>query len=355
MIEAGEITSKQIALDVGSPQALMHLQSIFTVRSSYFLVPPYDARIDMVGDGNMVHFSHQDGSDLCYEDAKFILNKLVLFQILSTAKANELLQAAQDILPCTSTLLFPDPKRTILEFSQYKNWTRFDFHSHLFRDVSDKVRADLINFLPPSIEITANTNQEIVLRHADGERVFLPSSFIKKIAAIFVSFGLVPPELHHRFTVNVEQFSLKQAIQIYLYHTLHAIKDAETVGGKIHATYASDQALRVLRELAEHGAIEDLSDNDTVFLSHLTLFSESEYKAFEGVIGLREFMQAFIANYKTDILALSHLRLQESLGDAYSNIEKDGMEIIEGNTSRVIEKNEEYRAIMEKYQKKLGS
>lgn len=355
MILGGEITSKHIIFDVGTPEAVFSLQSMFASRSNYFLVPPYEARLDIAADGKNIRFYCFDGADIAYEDAKFILNKVNLFKAITPQKARDLLHAAQGLLACNSTLLFPDPKRTILEFSQYENWARFDFNSPLFMDVADRVRADMINFLPATIEVKSNTNQEMTLRTTSGERLFLSDAHIKKIAAVFVSFGLVPPELHLRFVLNAGQFALKQATRIYLHHTLRTIKDAETVGGSVYATYASDQALRLLRQLGEHGAIEDLSDTDTVFLSHITLFTPQEYKAFEGVVGLQEFMELFIAAYKTDILALSHLRLQESLGEGYSIIEKEGMEIIEGNTSRVIEKNEEYRSIMEHYQKKLGS
>lgn len=355
MILGGEITSKHVLFDVGTPEAVFNLQSMFASRASYFLVPPYDTRLDMSADGKNLRFHCFDGSDIAYEDVKFILNKVNLFKALSPEKARELLQAAQELLACNSTLLFPDPKRTIVEFSQYENWARFDFNSVLFSEILDRLRADVISFLPEKIEVTSNKNQEITLRTASGERLFLPNIYIKKIAAVFVSFGLLPPDLHMRFVLNTEHFSLKQAVRIYLHHTLRVIKDSEAVGGSMYATYASDQMLHTLRQLAEHGAIEDLSDNDTVFLSHLTLFSTEEFKAFKGVYELEEFMRAFIAAYKTDILALSHLRLQESLGEGYSIVEKDGMEIIEGNTSRVIEKNEEYRAIMERYQKKLGS
>jgi hypothetical protein len=354
MITGGEITSKHIIFDVGTPEAVFSLQSMFASRANYFLVPPYNERIDMAANEKNTRFSRFDGADLHYEDARFILNKLILFQAISAERGKEFISTAQGLLPCTSTLLFPDPKRTILEFSQYENWARLDFNSEQFRDLAEKVLADMINFLPVTIEVKSNTNQEITLRTTSGERLFLSDAHIKKIAAVLVSFGLVPPELHLRFVLNAGQFSLKQATRIYLHHTLYTIEDSETVGGSVFATYASDQALRVLRQLGEHGAIEDLSDNDAVFLSHVTLFTPQEYKAFEGVVGLQEFIELFIAAYKTDILALSHLRLQESLGDGYSIIEKEGMEIIEGNTSRVIEKNEEYRSIMEHYQKKFG-
>lgn len=355
MILGGEITSKHIVLDVGSPTGVSHLQSMFTARNNYFLVPPYDERVDMRGDDNKATFFRFDGTELCYEDARFILNKLVLFQAMTSPKASEMLLLAQEILPCTSTLLFPDSKRAILEFVQYENWARLDFQSQQFRDVSEKVRADIANYLPPEIEIMANTTQEAIFRTKDGSRLLLSDANIKKIAGVLVSFGLLPPELHQRFILNVDQFSLMQVVRIYLHHTLHAIKDAETVGGIVHATYASDQALRVLRQLAEHGALEELSDNDTVFLSHITLFAPKEYNCFDGVHGLKEFMQLFIATYKTDIRALSHMRLKESMGEAYRNMQKDGMEIIEGSTSRLVEREEERRAIMEQYQKKLGS
>ena len=356
MILGGELTSKQITFSVGSPTEAFNVQTTFAARSSHFLIPPYNERVDMKTENSLVHFFRHDGAELFYEDAKFILNKTLLFQLITPDKANVLLDLAKELLPLSSTLLFPDSKRTLVECTVYENWARFDFHARQFTDVAEQIRTDVANYFPPNIKVTANSTQEIIFRTEGGERLLLSHPMLKKLAAVLVSYGLLPPELHHRFILNAEQFSLMQGARIYLYHTLHNIKDAETVGGQVYATYASDQALRVLKQLAEHGDMGMLQESDAVFLSHIQLFNQKEYRAFDGVYGLRKFMEQFIVAYGSEIRALHDLRLREQ-----REMRRDGQEvgydetdIIEGSTSKTIERNDEFQRLAEHYQKRLG-
>ena len=314
MIVGGELTTKQIKFDAGFDSAAYHLQTMFTARSSYFLVPPYDERIDVVTEDRYVLFSRPKQAPLSYEDAKHILHKILLFRTIRPDKAAELLDYARELLPCTSTLLFPDTRRTLVECAVYENWARFDFSGQQFPELAEKIRMDVTNYFPPNIKITANTGHELTLRTEKGERLFLSHGMLQKLAAVLVSYGILPPELHARFILNVEEFSLMQSIRIYLHYTLHAIKDTEIMGGKVYATYASDQALRVLKQLAEHGDIAMLNEGDAVFLTHVQVFSPKEYKAFEGVHGLRPFMESFIAAFGPEIRILYNMRLHEKEG-----------------------------------------
>jgi len=354
MIVGGELTSKQITFDVGFASASSTLQSMFTARSAFFLVPPYNERVDIKTEDRFVHFYRNDGADLYYEDARFILSKALFFQAITSDKAQALAEVAQELLSCVSTLLFPDPRRTILECAVYENWVRFDFHSRQFADVAEKVRADLTNYFPPQIKVTSSTAQEITLRTENGERLLLSNTMLKKMAAVLVSYGLLSPELHQRFILNTEQFALMQGTRIYLHHTLHNIKDAETVGGVVYATYASDQALRVLKQLAEDGDLGGLNEGDIVFLSHVLLFSPKEFKAFEGVYGLKKFMEQFIVAYGSEIRVVQDIVLREKSNDYVGGVSKEEVDIIEGSTAKTIERDEEYHRIAEHYQKRLG-
>lgn len=358
MILGGELTAKQIKFDAGFDNAAHHLKSMFTARGSFFLVPPYDERVDVSTDDRFVQFSRHDGGSLSYEDTKYILSKIQLFQAITPDKAQEFLETARGLLPCVSTLLFPDPRRTLVECAVYENWVRFDFSAQQFSDLAGKIRADIVNYFPPHIKITANTEQEITLRTEKGDRLLLSHNMLQKLAAVLVSYGVLPPELHARFVLNAEQFALMQGTRLYLHYTLYAIKDAESVGGAVYATYASDQALRVLKQLAEHGEIGLLKEGDAVFLSHVQLFSPKEYKAFEGVHGLRKFMECFIAAYGPEIRILHDIRLQEKKDSSGTydptRINKEDQDIIEGSTAKTIERDEEYRRLAERYQKKLG-
>ena len=329
MILGGELTSKQIKFDVGDESHAHHLQTMFVSRGSFFLVPPYDERLDILMDGRFIQFFRHDGSTLFYEDAKYIFSKILLFRSIAPEKAQELLESAREILPCVSTLLFPDPKRTVVECAVYENWARFDFSARQFSDLATKVKVDISNYLPANIKVTANTEREVTL----------------------------PLELHSRFILNAEQFALKQAIRIFLHHTLQVIKDAESTGGLIYATYASDQALRVLKQLAEHGDIGLLNEGDAIFLSHVLLFYPEEFRAFEGVYELKPFMIQFIAAYGPEIRVLHDLRLREQSGTHENQTGRVGQEetdIIEGSTAKTLERDEEYRQLAERYQKKLG-
>ena len=357
MILGGELTTKQIKFDLGFDTAAHHLQTMFVARGSFFLVPPYDERIDIIMEDRFVFFARPKGEPLFYEDVKYILKKALLFKAIAPVKVKELLEHAREILPCVSTLLFPDPRRTLVECAVYENWARFDFHAAQFSDLAEKIRADIVNYFPPTIKLTANTEQEITLRTEKGDRMLLSHGSLQKMAAVLVSYGILPPELHARFILNAEQFALMQGTRIYLHHTLYNIKDAESVGGKVYATYASDQALRILKQLGEHGDIIALNEGDAVFLTHVQLFSPHEFRAFEGVHGLREFMECFVAAYGPEIRILHNMRLQEKLGSQGSGPDHIGMEeqdIIEGSTAKTIERDEEYRLLAERYQKKLG-
>ena len=357
MILGGELTSKQIKFDVGDESHAHHLQTMFVSRGSFFLVPPYDERLDILMDGRFIQFFRHDGSTLFYEDAKYIFSKILLFRSIAPEKAQELLESAREILPCVSTLLFPDPKRTVVECAVYENWARFDFSARQFSDLATKVKVDISNYLPANIKVTANTEREVTLRTENGERLLLSHAILQKLAAVLVSYGILPLELHSRFILNAEQFALKQAIRIFLHHTLQVIKDAESTGGLIYATYASDQALRVLKQLAEHGDIGLLNEGDAIFLSHVLLFYPEEFRAFEGVYELKPFMIQFIAAYGPEIRVLHDLRLREQSGTHENQTGRVGQEetdIIEGSTAKTLERDEEYRQLAERYQKKLG-
>ena len=355
MIQGGELTSRKITFDVGFANAAHHLQTGFSARSNFFFVPPYNDRIDIDTTDNLIHFFRRDGADLCYEDAKYILGKALLFQAIEPDKFEALLIAARESLPCVSTLLFPDRRRTLVECAVYENWARFDFHGRQFGDLAQKVRADITNYFPPNIKVTANTAQELTLRTDNGERLLLSHEMLKKLATVLVSYGVLPPELHHRFILNAEQFALMQGVRIYLHHTLYAIKDAETVGGVSYATHASEQILRVLKQLAEDGDLGSLHESDAIFLTHVQLFSPKEYHAFDGVHGLRKFMEQFIVAYGPDITMLHNLRVHEESAAAfeYNRVHKDRPDIIEGSTEKVIDREEEYRLLAGHYQKRL--
>lgn len=355
MILGGELSLKNLTFNLSTPVAANNTKTAFAARSNFFFVPPYSERIDVKVEENLVHFCRNDGGDLYYEDVKFILNKSMLFQLLTQEKVQEMLSFAHELLSCTSTLLFPDKRQPIVDCAIYENWARFDFYAKQFSEFVERIRKDVSNYFPPDIKVAANNKQDITLRTESGQRLLLTHTMLKKLATVLVSYGILPPELHNRFVINTEQFALMQAVRIYLHHTLHNIREAETVGGHVYATYASEQLLRILKELAEHGDLSLLNDGDSVFLTHVTLFFPKEYAAFDGVYGLKVFVEQFIKTYTPEIRMLHELRLREQRStDPDGKVEHEEHDIIEGNTSKVIERDEEFQRLNEMYQKRIG-
>lgn len=355
MIIGGALNSRKLVFDVGFYNAALSLKSILCARGNFFLVPPFYERIDIEIQDNLIMFTKHDGANFTYEDARMLLHKTQVFNAINPEVVAQLTALAQENLEIRNTLLFPDRRRTLIESSIFYNWARFEFRGSHSADMVQKVCADLVNYFPPNIKVSSNAPLEITIRTEDGARMLMTNEMLRKMAAVLVSHALLSPELHQRFILNVGQFALMQASRIYLHQTLHEIKDTASVGGKTHSNFASDQALRVLKTLAENGEFEALSDNDTAFLSHVQLFSPKEYEVFSGVHELKPFVKEFVAAYTPEIRALSDIRLLETGSGTTSQVGRDGhVDIIEGTAvnPRNIEQ-EERRRLAEKHQKKL--
>lgn len=344
MILGGELSADKLTFDTGFHNAAISLKSMFCARAHFFLVPPYNERVDIAIDHNYITFTKHEGLSFAYEDAREIIQKAQRFSAIDPEKAQTLILLAQDNLPVRSTLFFPDPRRTILEFAVFINWARFCFRGKMFMEVADKVKKDLENYFPPNIKVSTNSVDEIVIRNEDGSRMLFSYDAVKKLAAVLLSYALIPPEMHSRFVLMVGQFAVMQASRIFLHTTLHELKDVESVGGFIKSTFNSDHAMRVMKELAEHGEFELLADKDSEFLGHVQLFHDKDYEAFAGVQNLKPFMQQFIQNYGPEIRALNDIRLLENGDrDAAINLGRDGTGVIDGNTMQEVTKQEELR------------
>lgn len=343
MIQGGELSSEKLVFDAGYHNAALYLQSVFCARADFFLVPPYNERVDIkIHDRHIVFTKHEPGTGFVYEDAREIIQKAQRFGQVPPQLAAELVQLAQENLPVQATLFFPDERRTMIECAVFLNWVRLIFRGEKFASMAQKVAADLQNHLPPGLTVSTNQVDELVIRRDDGERLLMTNGNVKKLAAVLLSYVLLPPELHARFILNFSQFSVMQSTRLFLHHTLHELKEAESVGGKIHTNLTADHAVRILKILAENGgAFDQLEDRDGEFLAHVQLFHDKEYEAFSGVRNLKPFMRAFVESYGSEIRALQDIRLLEGGADVRGQVGRDKATEIDGHTMQEIsaEKN----------------
>lgn len=354
MILGGALTTRKLTFDLGFANAAYNLHTMFSTRTGFFLVPPFNQRVDIVTDGPQVIFFRHDGAELEYEDISYILSKTLLFKAIEREKATEIRELAQEILRAGSTLLFPDPRRTQLECSVFENWARLTFYSQSFQEMAERILPDLRQFLPQELSISAHSGHDLTLRTKQGERLFLSQELLQKIAAVLVSYGQLLPELYQRFCLNVYQFGLMQTIRIFLHETLHAIKDAQAIGEhNIAGNLQTEQALRILKTLAQHGDLGLLTEADLAFLNHMRLWRAPEFLVFEGVFGLREFMQGFVHAAGPEIVQWMNAQLHENTAEHMRQMQRDGADIIEGTTAKPIDKDEAFRKLHGFEQKKL--
>ncbi len=347
MIIGGELTSERVIFECEEASEATVIRGLFTSKATFFTVPPYDERVNVEVSRDEVVFTKNPGVMVRYEDAKFIIQKIEIFKAVTPQQATEMITIARENLPSDSTLFFPSPEHPLLEVTFYYDWIRFDVISERFVQMHRDIKNDITSFLPNDLKIFSNGNHSFTLRASDlGKKLFAPLKLYQQLGAIFISYNLIPMELHDRFAYRAVTYGIREGAKLALYSIYRDVKADEVQGGVLMAG-----ALQTLRTLSKVGDFTKFEKDETIFLKALLGEREATFKELEIIPVVLDFYKELVANYELELASsigfmTDQLKEQEKVQqDVYSELERTRFTGVDAGEARQELTGEDMRQI----------